>query len=68
MSRNLNEITSWIEKNNQAIIENIDYENIDVYSFLQSEYQKSDTTTNYLFQFVYRSFYRLHLLFTYHIL
>jgi hypothetical protein len=41
------------------ILENIDDESIDVYLFLKKEYVKKNVNINYLFQFVYRSFYRL---------
>ena len=49
----------WIILKQIDVIDNIDNESIDVYKFLQSEFNKCDVTTNYLFQFVYRSFYRL---------
>ena len=39
------------------IIENIDRESVDVYLFIQSEFNKGDISTNYPFQFVFRLFY-----------
>lgn len=53
------EISNWIENNRLQIIENIEQESIDVYNFLRNQFQNSNTTKNYLFQFVYRSFYRI---------
>lgn len=53
------EITDWIENNSTEIIENIDQESVDVYNFLKSEFKKSNVNKNHLFQFVFRSFYRI---------
>lgn len=51
------------ELNNQtiinAILNNLDVESIDVYAFLKKEYCEGNIGENLLFQFVYRSFYRL---------
>lgn len=55
----LNEITYWIEKNSFQIIDNIDFESIEVYEFLQEQFKKTNVDENFLFQFVFRSFYRL---------
>ena len=52
-------ITDWIENNSTEIIENIDQESVDVYNFLKTEFKKSNVNENYLFQFVFRSFYRI---------
>lgn len=51
----------WEKINTYAskIVENIDPESIDVYLFLSDQYRKGDVSTNYLFQFVFRSFYRI---------
>jgi hypothetical protein len=57
--RTKEEIIYVIENNAQAIVDNILKESIDVYSFLKTEFENSNVTENYLFQFVYRSFYRL---------
>jgi hypothetical protein len=43
----------------REILANLNQESIDVYKFLQAEFSKGDVTKNHLFQFVYRSFYRL---------
>jgi hypothetical protein len=43
----------------QAIIEKVGSEAVDVYLFLSDEFARGPVTQNYLFQFVYRSFYRL---------
>lgn len=57
--KRINEIANWINRYSNEIIENIEQESIDVFNFLKTEYSKSDVTKNYLFQFVYRSFFRL---------
>ncbi len=57
--KKIQEITNWIEDNSTEIIENIDQESVDVYNFLKSEFKKSNVTENYLFQFVFRNFYRI---------
>lgn len=57
--KKIREITDWIEKNSTEIIENIDQESVDVYNFLRTEFEKSNVNENYLFQFVFRSFYRI---------
>lgn len=57
--RKNDEITNLILNNSQKIIQNISNESIDVYSFLKAQFDDSNVTENYLFQFVYRSFYRL---------
>lgn len=55
----IQDIASWIELHSEEIIREIKQESIDVYDFLKREFSNSDVTKNYLFQFVYRSFYRL---------
>ena len=57
--RNIVEISDWIENNSVEIIENIEYESIDVYNFLKIEFSNSNANENHLFQFVFKSFYRL---------
>jgi len=52
-------VINYINTNADQIVDNIDQESIDVYIFLKSEFKKSDVTMNPLFQFVFRSFYRL---------
>ena len=52
-------LIEFIENNSTEIIENIDFESIEVYNFLKSQFEMSNVTENYLFQFVFRSFYRL---------
>lgn len=54
-----NEIAKKIEDNAQSIIDDLCYESIDVYKFLKNEFQRGSIARNYLFQFVFRSFYRL---------
>ncbi len=55
----INSISNWIENHSTEIITNIEQESIDVYVFLQNEFSNSNINKNHLFQFVYRSFYRL---------
>lgn len=50
---------NYINDKADQIVGNIDQESVDVYLFLKSEFEKTDVTTNPLFQFVFRSFYRL---------
>ena len=57
--KKIQEITDYIENNSTEIIENIDQESVDVYNFLKTEFKKSNVNENYLFQFVFRSFYRI---------
>lgn len=55
----MKEIVNYISENQYFIKNNISRESIDVYCFLQAEFKKGHSSINYLFQFVYRSFYRL---------
>ena len=52
-------IVAYINSNVTKIVRNIDQESIDVYLFLREKFNNSNVTQNPLFQFVYRSFYRL---------
>ncbi len=49
----------FIEQNAEIIIPNIRHESVEVYRFLCAEFNKSKVDKNYLFQFVFRSFYRI---------
>lgn len=57
--KKLENIIEFIESNSTEIIENIESESVEVYNFLKEQFEKSNITENFLFQFVYRSFYRL---------
>ena len=57
--RNKEQIEKLINKNPQKIIDNLLHESIEVYNFLKSQFEVSNVTENYLFQFIYRSFYRI---------
>ncbi len=59
MKNIIEKISDWIEDHSIEIIGNIEYESIDVYNFLKMEFSKSNANENYLFQFVFRSFYRI---------
>ncbi len=52
-------IIQGIESRSSEIIQRIAKESIDVYQYLTSQLKNSEVTTDYLYQFVYRSFYRL---------
>ena len=56
---NIYKLTEKINEQSNEIIDNLDYESINVYKFLKDEFKKSDVTKNPVFQFVFRSFYRL---------
>lgn len=43
----------------KLIVENLNHESIDVYIFLSNEFKKGHILKNYVYRFVYRSFYRL---------
>ena len=55
----MEKIIKFIEENSTTIIDNIDFESLETYNFIKSQFESSKATENYLFQFVYRSFYRL---------
>ena len=57
--KDINEISEWIENHSTEIIRNIEQESVDVYNFLKKEFYESNVNENYLFQFVFRSFYRI---------
>jgi hypothetical protein len=48
-----------LNENAQITVEAVGREAVDVYLFLSDEFVRGPVTQNYLFQFVYRSFYRL---------
>ena len=53
-------IPSTIKLNAQVIIDNLSQESIDTFVFLEDQFKLApDIRENYLFHFVYRSFYRL---------
>jgi hypothetical protein len=49
----------YLNKNSKLIVENLNQEEIDVYIFLTDEFQKGSILDNYVFQFTFRSFYRI---------
>ncbi|MEI8087515.1 MAG: hypothetical protein WCG93_15000 [Paludibacter sp.] len=54
---NTKEIASKIEQNSQSVIDNINVESIAYYSFLRTEFEKSNITENHVFQLVARRFF-----------
>ena len=55
----IEKIISDIDEKQDEILSNLDNESVVVYIFLKKEFDKSNITNNLLFQFVFRSFYRL---------
>jgi len=55
----ISEVIKNIVDNRDKILLNLDKESIDVYIFLKKEYEKGNINNNKVFQFVFRSFYRL---------
>lgn len=53
------EITTLIEQNAPQIINNIDFESIELYNILKSEFEKSDVTKSSKFQSAFNTFYGL---------
>ncbi len=53
------EVVEFISNNLNAIIENIAHESVEAYQYLKMEFDKTDVSENYFFQFVFRSFYGL---------
>lgn len=51
-------VDKMISRSNE-IFGNLNRESIDVYNFLMDEFHKGDARKNHLFQFVFRSFYRM---------
>jgi hypothetical protein len=56
---NLEEITKRILFCETAVLKEITRTNIEVYKFVQDEYNKTDVSRNLIFQYVYCSFYTL---------
>ncbi|MEL4026672.1 MULTISPECIES: hypothetical protein [Bacillales] len=52
-------LTEEINENAESIMDSLREESVAVYVFLYKEFLKGDVTLNPIFQFVYRSFYRL---------
>jgi hypothetical protein len=52
-------IAAYINGNATAIVNNLEPESLAVYAFLQKEFTTTNVAENHLFQFLYRSFYRL---------
>lgn len=50
---------SDIETNAEKIVRAIERESVEVYRFLSDEFARGSVSENYVFQFTYRSFYRL---------
>ena len=53
------EIAEEIYRRHEEIISNISRESVDVYLWLRDEYKKGNIKNNTVFQFVFRSYYRL---------
>lgn len=55
----IEEIIQQIDKKQEEIVKYLDCESIAVYLFLKNKYADGDIQGNHVFQFVFRSFYRL---------
>ena len=55
----INRIIEKIFEKQDKILENLNFENVSIYLFLKDEYAKENISNNFLFQFVFRSYYRL---------
>lgn len=53
------EIIQQIDEKQKDILSNLDFESIEVYNFIKKEYAKGNIQENFVFQFVFRSFYGL---------
>lgn len=53
------DISGLINNNSENIVSNIKQESIDVYLFLKKRFSENNVNEDYLFQFLFRSFYRL---------
>lgn len=51
--------STFIEQNADSIVRDIGRESIDVYRFLSDRFLQSNVSSDTIFQFVFRSFYRL---------
>ena len=58
-TKHLEEIKKEIFKRQDEILSRIEKENIDVYLFIKREYKKGNINNNLVFQFIFRSFYKL---------
>lgn len=52
-------IANYIDSNSSKIVDNIPMESPYIYLFLKEHFEKYDVSSNHVFQFLYRSFYRL---------
>ena len=57
--KDFKEIISIIKDKDEQIIKNFNRESVEVYVFLKNQFDNTRVSNNYLFQFVFRSFYRL---------
>jgi hypothetical protein len=55
----LHELASYIDAHRDQVLENLDPESVDVYVFLSKRFGECDASKDRVFQFVFRSFYRL---------
>lgn len=57
--RDVKSISHRIESAASEVVGRIENESVEVYVFLKSQYNTTDVATNYVFQFLFRSFFRL---------
>lgn len=59
LMKSIENINNYIHANSNIIVDNIPMESPYVYLYLKEQFQNSDVSCNMVFQFFYRSFYRL---------
>ena len=57
--KDFKEIISTIKNKDELIIKKFNRESVEVYLFIKNQFDNTEVSNNYLFQFIYRSFYRL---------
>jgi hypothetical protein len=57
--KSIENIANYIDVNSIIIVDNIPNESPYIYLFLKEQFENSDVSSNLVFQFLYRSFYRL---------
>ena len=55
----ITQITTWIESNITSVLAHIDPESIAVYNFIQERFQTNTVAQDLIFQFIFRSYYRM---------
>jgi hypothetical protein len=59
MKQASSEMINKISKKQDKILDGLDYESINVYEFLRKRFRDADVASDSVFQFIFRSFYRM---------